>query len=49
MCKRKSVGGSCGKFQYESPLRILGRGEGAEEKEEHRNNSSYRECFSTEN
>lgn len=33
MYKRKSARGSCGKFQYESPLRILGRGKGAEEKE----------------
>jgi len=33
MCERKSGGGgSCGKFQYESPLRIHGRGKGAEEK-----------------
>lgn len=31
--KGNQWGGSCGKFQYESPLRILGRGEGAEEKE----------------
>lgn len=51
MCKRKSARGSCGKFQYESPLRILGRGKGAEEKEKRNTekNSSYKEFFSIEN